>query len=116
MQNDPIKGQRKATVPFLLQLSNLSSTLLSSICTDIRRIISAEVVVQLYGFTDDWCKYFGSSEALEELLVGLILKCEKGASQIINLLLDCITSNDFHNVDAVARVVIKEKAQEMLGK
>lgn len=63
--NDPTKAQRKATVPFLLQLSYLSSTLLSSICSDIRRIVSPDVVIQLYGFTDDWCKYFGSSEKLE---------------------------------------------------
>lgn len=64
-ENDPSKPQKKATVPFLLQLSYLSSTLLSSICSDIRRIVSADVIIQLYGFTDDWCKYFGSSEALE---------------------------------------------------
>lgn len=65
IENDPVKAQKKATVPFLLQLSYLSSTLLSSICSDVRRIVSPDVIIQLYGFTDDWCKYFGSSEALE---------------------------------------------------
>lgn len=52
---------------------------------------------------------------LKDLLVGLILKCEKGGSQIINLLLDCITSISFHNIDGTTRIVIKEKAQEILG-
>lgn len=113
--DDLVKIQKKATVPFLLQLSYLSSVLLSSICSDIRKTISADIIAQLYGFTDDWCKYFGSSEALEDLIIELILKCEQGGSQIIHLLLDCITLKSFHKIDVSVRNVIKEKAQELLG-
>ncbi|KAI4461984.1 integrator complex subunit 5 [Holotrichia oblita] len=113
--NDAIRLQKKATIPFLLHLSNLSSTLLSTICTNIYHTIPLEVILQLYNFIDDWCKYFGSSEALEDLLVSLILKCEKGASQIINLLLDCIFLEDVSSTDEVQNQIIKMNARDVLG-
>lgn len=47
---------------------NLSSTLLTTICKHIRQTITLEIVVMLYKFIDDWCKYFGSQEALEVYL------------------------------------------------
>lgn len=28
-------------------------------------VVTADIIMQLSNFTDDWCKYFGSSEALE---------------------------------------------------
>ncbi|GJQ75867.1 putative integrator complex subunit 5 N-terminus [Trypoxylus dichotomus] len=112
--NDAIGLQRKATIPFLLHLSNLSSTLLSTICSNIYHTIPLEVILQLYNFTDDWCKYFGSPEALQDLLVNLILKCEKGASQIIHLLLDCIFLEDVSSTDELQNQTIKMNAGDVL--
>ncbi|KAG5897481.1 hypothetical protein JTB14_031106 [Gonioctena quinquepunctata] len=88
--NDLIRLQKKATVPYILQLVYLSSTLLSSICTDTKHILTVEVVTRLYYFVEYWCRYFGTPEALEELVTTLILRCEIGGEQIIKLLLDCI--------------------------
>ncbi|XP_072378563.1 integrator complex subunit 5 [Diabrotica undecimpunctata] len=82
--------QKKATVPYILQLIHLSSTLLSSICQDIKEFLTTDTITRLYHFVEDWCRYFGTPEALQEILVGLILRCETGGDQIIRLMLDCI--------------------------
>jgi integrator complex subunit 5 len=109
---DATKLQKKATVPFILQLSFLSSTLFSSICNDMKHILSVEVICKLYPFVEDWCKYFGSNEILEDLLLTLILSCDNGGIQIINLLLDCITID--YNLNDPVIYVIKEKSLEIL--
>ncbi|KAL3269330.1 hypothetical protein HHI36_008402 [Cryptolaemus montrouzieri] len=61
--NDPSKQHKKSTVPFILQLSFLSSTLLSSICSDLKEIITTDVIEKIYWFIEDWCRYFGSEES-----------------------------------------------------
>lgn len=48
--------------------------------------------------------------------MSLILKCEKGGSQIIKLFLDCISSESFANFHSTLCNSIKEKAQAILGK
>lgn len=63
---------------------------------------------------EDWCKYFGSNEILEDLLLTLILSCDNGGIQIINLLLDCITID--YNLNDPVIYVIKEKSLEILRK
>lgn len=72
------------------------------------------VVMQLYNFIDDWCKYFGSPEALENLLVDLITKCERGGAQIIQLLLDCAFVNQTECTDETVQETICLNAKELL--
>ncbi|KAJ8931709.1 hypothetical protein NQ314_015356 [Rhamnusium bicolor] len=110
---DASRLQKKATVPYILQLVYLSSTLLSSICTDTKNTLTVEIIGRLYHFIDDWCKYFGTPEALEELITTLILRCEKGGIQIINLLLKCILVTKLRGNEQLKSDII-EKAKEIL--
>ncbi|XP_022918107.2 integrator complex subunit 5 [Onthophagus taurus] len=112
--NDLTKQQKKATVPFLLHLSNLSSILLSTVCCNLKEIMSVERVRILYNFTDGWLKYFGSSNALQDLLVNLILKCEKGGSQIIKLLLDCTFLENTTTIDDEMKRNVKLASRDVL--
>ncbi|KAK5644511.1 hypothetical protein RI129_005811 [Pyrocoelia pectoralis] len=114
------KLQKKATVPFLLQLAYLSSTILVAISKDIKKTLSLFVVAQLCRFIDDWCKYFGSPEALKEIIISLIIKCEVGGVQIINIFLDCIsienlsTSNEMKsNIQICAQEILENLLQEI---
>lgn len=64
---------------------------------------------KIYPFLDDWCKYFGSNEILEDLLLTLILSCSNGGTKIINLLLECaLGEHVVYN--------IREKSMEILRK
>ncbi|KAJ8941235.1 hypothetical protein NQ318_015667 [Aromia moschata] len=110
---DAVRLQKKATVPYILQLVYLSSTLLSSICVDTKNTLKVEVIGRLYHFIEDWCKYFGTPEALEELITTLILRCESGGIQIIHLLLDCILVTKIRGSDQMKNDII-EKAKEIL--
>ncbi|KAF2885662.1 hypothetical protein ILUMI_20513 [Ignelater luminosus] len=109
---EDVKPQKKATVPFLLQLAYLSPTLLVAMCKDIKSILTLDVVIKLNNFIDDWCKYFGSPEALQDFIVNLIIKCDVGGVQIINILLDCIFIGKCEN--EVVKERIKSTANEML--
>lgn len=97
-----------ATVPFLLNLASLSQTLLKAITNDILQTLKPDIIPQLALFALDWCKYFDNQpEALIDLTVHLILGCEQGASQIINILLDTSlnTSNvGYHSINAAQSV------------
>ncbi|KAF5276285.1 hypothetical protein FQA39_LY06634 [Lamprigera yunnana] len=108
-----LKPQKKATVPFLLQLAYLSPTLLLAISKNIRKTLPLNVIVQLCNLIDDWCKYFGSPELLKEFVVNLIIKCEVGGVQIINILLDCIFVEDILGNETLKND-IKKCAKEML--
>lgn len=70
--------------------------------------VKPDIIPQLALFASDWCKYFDNQpEALIDLTVHLILGCEQGASQIINILLDTTlnTSNvGYHSVNAAQSV------------
>lgn len=52
---------------------------------------------------------------LKDLLVTLILKCEKGGIQAISLLMDCITLKENEAEGEAERATIREKAQDILG-
>ncbi|XP_023310330.1 integrator complex subunit 5-like [Anoplophora glabripennis] len=110
---DATRLQKKATVPYILQLMYLSSTLLSSICSDTKNILTVEVVGRLYHFIEDWCRYFGTPEALEELITTLILRSEHGAVQIVNLLLNCILVEKVRGSDEMRNDII-EKSKDIL--
>lgn len=75
-----------------------------------------DVIPRLALFAADWCKYFDNqSAALIDLTVHLVLGCEQGASQIINILLDTSlnTSNvGYHSVNATQSV--KNVCREIL--
>lgn len=75
-----------------------------------------DIIPRLALFAADWCKYFDNqSAALIDLTVHLILGCEQGASQIINILLDTSlnTSNvGYHSVNAAQNV--KNVCREIL--
>ncbi|XP_049959293.1 integrator complex subunit 5 isoform X1 [Schistocerca serialis cubense] len=80
--------QRNATVPFLVQLASLSPVLLRALTTDVLQTLTPAMLPQLAMLAPDWCNYFGSREALEDLVIHLSLRCEKGGTQILKLLLD----------------------------
>ncbi|XP_017777187.1 PREDICTED: integrator complex subunit 5 [Nicrophorus vespilloides] len=114
-EGDVIRNQRKATVPYLVQILTLSSKLLSTIGDEIRRTIPINVFLKLYQMTDDWCKYIDSPDGLQDLLSNLILSCEKGGVQIIQLLLDCVNiKTKSSSVDEVTANIIKTNAWELL--
>lgn len=102
--------RKRATVPFILQLTLLSSKMLSSICCDLKTILTIETTSKCYPFFDVWCKYFGSGDALEELIVSLVLKCESGGIQIIKFLLDSI----LYTNNILYKEQIQEKCKELL--
>ncbi|XP_006609851.1 integrator complex subunit 5 isoform X2 [Apis dorsata] len=106
--DEDTKNQKLATVPFLLNLASLSQTLLKAITNDILQTLKPDIIPQLALFALDWCKYFDNQpEALIDLTVHLILGCEQGASQIINILLDTSlnTSNvGYHSINAAQSV------------
>ncbi|XP_031350418.1 integrator complex subunit 5 isoform X1 [Photinus pyralis] len=107
------KLQKKATVPFLLQLAYLSPTILVAISKDICETLTLSAVTQLCRFIDDWCKYFGSPDALKEIIINLIIKCEIGGVQIINIFLDCILIENV-SIANTMKNSIQKCAQEML--
>ncbi|XP_043602647.1 integrator complex subunit 5 isoform X1 [Bombus pyrosoma] len=106
--DEDTKNQKLATVPFLLNLASLSQTLLKAITSDVLQTLKPDIIPQLALFASDWCKYFDNQpEALIDLTVHLILGCEQGASQLINILLDASlnTSNvGYHSVNAAQSV------------
>ncbi|CAH0555830.1 unnamed protein product [Brassicogethes aeneus] len=110
---DATRIQKKATTPFILQLAYLSSTLLSSICDDTKHTLTINTITRLYFFIDDWCRYFGNPETLEEFIVTLILRCESGGAQILTLLLDCVLVTKIRGNDAMKNA-IREKAKDIL--
>ncbi|CAH1156206.1 unnamed protein product [Phaedon cochleariae] len=105
--------QKKATVPYILQLFYLSSTLLSAVCMSIKDTLTIEVIGRLYHYVEDWCRYFGTPEALEELLMTLILRCEQSGAQIIKLLLNCIHLTKIRGNDQM-KLNIVEKSKDIL--
>ncbi|CAH1979518.1 unnamed protein product [Acanthoscelides obtectus] len=105
--------QKKATVPYILQLIHLSPTLLRSVCSDTKNTLTPEVIAMLYYLLGDWIKYFGTPEALEELIVSLILRCDSGGVDIIKLLLDCIQIRDCKGTNEMKQDII-EKSKEIL--
>ncbi|XP_076236302.1 integrator complex subunit 5 omd isoform X2 [Calliopsis andreniformis] len=106
--DEDTKKQKLATVPFLLNLASLSPTLLKAIISDVLQTLKPDIIPRLALFASDWCKYFDNQpEALIDLTVHLVLGCEQGASQIINILLDTSlnTSNvGYHSVNAAQSV------------
>lgn len=76
--------------------------------------MSVDIIYKLCPFVEDWCKYFGSNEILEDLLLTLIASCDNGGIQIINVLLDCITVE--HHLNDPLIQSIKEKSLEILRK
>ncbi|VEN53047.1 unnamed protein product [Callosobruchus maculatus] len=111
--SDITRLQKKATVPYILQLIHLSPTLLLSVCSDTRNILTTEVIIKLYHSVSDWIKYFGTPEALEELIIALMLRCDSGGADIIKLLLDCIHIQKLDGSDNIRQDII-EKSKEIL--
>ncbi|XP_066144042.1 integrator complex subunit 5 isoform X1 [Euwallacea fornicatus] len=112
--SDLIQAQKKATVPYILQLVYLSNTLLSSICNETRNILTVDIIGKLCHFTDDWIKYFGTPEALEDHLVSLILKCETGGVQILNLIMSCAQVTKLKGCNDSVKTDIRGKALDLL--
>lgn len=114
--DEDTKKQKLATVPFLLNLASLSQTLLKAMTSDVLQILRPDVIPHLALFATDWCKYFDNQPAaLIDLTVHLILGCEQGASQIINILLDTSLNPSnvgYHSVNAAQSV--KNVCREIL--
>ncbi|XP_050314392.1 integrator complex subunit 5 [Anthonomus grandis grandis] len=113
-ETDSTRLQKKATVPYILQLIYLSDTLLSSICNETENILSVNVIGKLYHQTSDWIKYFGTPEAIEEHVISLILKCQTGGLQILNLLIQCTQVTKLKGQNASIKSDIREKSLDLL--
>ncbi|XP_044730967.1 integrator complex subunit 5 [Chrysoperla carnea] len=87
-----VKLQKRVTVPYLLQLASTSHTLRKALTMNIQETVNVNMITQFNDYISEWCKHFQSSESFLDLVVQLALGCEHGGIQIINLLLDCITS------------------------
>ncbi|CAG9762733.1 unnamed protein product [Ceutorhynchus assimilis] len=111
---DMSRLQKKATVPYILQLISLSNTLLWSICDETKNILSVEVIGNLHHFIDDWIKYFGTPEALEEHIISLIVQCRTGGLQIFDLLLKCVKLTKLKGCNDSIKTDIREKALEFI--
>lgn len=115
-----VKSQKHSTVPFLLQLATMSPTLLKAMGSNIQHTLRGNIIFQLYGYVNDWCKYFTSPKNLEEVVVNLVLKTERDGIQIINLLLNYVfllsSSSSYVDVRNLEAVVndIKSTAHEIL--
>lgn len=112
--DNEIKSQKTSTVPFLLQLASMSPTLLNAMSTNIRHTLKGSIILRLHSYIHDWCRYFGSPKALQDLTVKLILNCEIDGFQIIQLLLDHIhlTVSTNYSKENVANV--KETCWDIL--
>ncbi|KAL1494259.1 hypothetical protein ABEB36_009883 [Hypothenemus hampei] len=106
--------QKKASVPYILQLAYLSPTLLSSISNETKNILSVEIIGKLCHHIEDWIKYFGTPEALENHVISLILKCQSGGIEILNLILNCAQITKLKGCNDSLKTDIREKATEML--
>ncbi|GLH07144.1 Uncharacterized protein GBIM_12672 [Gryllus bimaculatus] len=97
------EAQRRATVPFLLQLGSLS--------------INVDMLPQLAELAPGWCIYFGGRQALEDLIVHLARNCEEGGTQMLHLLLDAsspVDASKYHsNVALTSRRILELLLQEL---
>ncbi|XP_030761620.1 integrator complex subunit 5 [Sitophilus oryzae] len=112
--SDLSRLQKKATVPYILQLTDLSNTLLTSICSETKNLLTVDVIGKLYHFIEEWIKYFGTPEALEDHIISLILRCETEGVQIIGLILNCTQLTKLKGCNDVIKTEIREKALELL--
>ncbi|KAJ8974661.1 hypothetical protein NQ317_011977 [Molorchus minor] len=62
---DAVRLQKKATVPYSATGVFVNYSL-SAISMDIKNILNVDIMARLYHFIDDWCKYFGTPEVLED--------------------------------------------------
>lgn len=113
--NEETKIQKLATVPFLLSLASLSPMLLNALTSDISQILKPDLIPKLALVSSHWMKYFNNSATdLINVTVGLVLKCNRGAFQIINILLETIlNSSNSDNYNSVSRN-LKNICQEIL--
>uniref|UniRef100_A0A0C9QQX7 INTS5 protein n=2 Tax=Fopius arisanus TaxID=64838 RepID=A0A0C9QQX7_9HYME len=117
--DDQIRKQKVATVPFLLKLASMSQLLLKIITTVVLQTlfpVRPDVIPRLAVFAPDWCNYFENQpKILLEVTVHSILACEQGAWQIISILLDTSLSTSnvgYHGVNAA--LAVKNVCREIL--
>lgn len=112
--NEDVKQQKLATVPFLLSLASLSPMLLNALTSDISQILTPDLIPKLAMISSHWMKYFNNSATdLTNVTVGLVLKCNRGAFQIINILLETSLNSSDNDHHGVARN-LKNICQEIL--
>lgn len=114
--SDPVTiHQQNSTVPFLLQLASMSTTLLRSLSMDVLRTLTPKVLSQLAEQSADWLSYYGGREAFQDLLVHLVLRCPTGAPTILSLVLDCAAPPSESMVPTTPEeVVVQKNGQEFL--
>lgn len=107
--------QQNSTVPFLLQLANLSSTLLRSLSMDVLHTLTPKILSQLAEQSADWLAYYGGREAFQDLLVHLVLGCPTGAPTILALILDCAAPPSPKLIPTTPEeVIVQSNGQEFL--
>lgn len=106
--NEDVTMQRLATVPYLLNLALLSPMLLKALTIDISQILWPDVIPRLALLSADWIKYFNNdATSLINIAVRLVLGCDQGALQIVNILLDTSLNPSnvgYHSVNAAQSV------------
>uniref|UniRef100_A0A1B6H8L2 Integrator complex subunit 5 C-terminal domain-containing protein n=1 Tax=Homalodisca liturata TaxID=320908 RepID=A0A1B6H8L2_9HEMI len=108
--------QRVATVPYLLQLANLSTTLLEALSTDVVHSLDCGVLRKVCQYATDWCSYLGGRHKLQELVVHLVLNCNTGGEHIFKLFLDAaqdpykpLSNNSWE----ILELVLREMSQKL---
>lgn len=88
---------------------------------DFLSAVTPRITPQLALFANEWCRYFNNQpETIIETTAHLALKCEQGAFQIINILLDASSSTSnvgYHSVNAAQTVnsVCRQILELILG-
>lgn len=107
--------QQYSTVPFLLQLASMSSTLLRSLSMDVLHTLTPKILSQLAEQSADWLAYYGGREAFQDLLVHLVLGCPSGGPTILALLLDCASPSTPKLMPTTPEeIVVQTNGQEFL--
>nr|XP_018898906.1 PREDICTED: integrator complex subunit 5 [Bemisia tabaci] len=106
--------QKLATTPFLLQLASMSPVLLRALSSDVLHSLTPCKLSKMSNYAADWCSYFDSRQALFDLVVHLILRCESGAIHILSLLLKCSQSEGkVSSMSDISREILELLLSEM---
>ncbi|XP_014247878.1 integrator complex subunit 5 [Cimex lectularius] len=101
-----------STVPYLLQLSSLTSVLLSALVQVVIEAFKTPIYGKMERFGEEWSQCAGSRQSLFDLLIHLILSVTERADQIFFLILDATTDSN-PTIASVAEEVLELLIKEI---
>lgn len=82
-------SKEPAVVPYLLHLATQSPTLLNALAADVLHKLNVDVLKSMAGVAPIWSTYLlDGDDNLENQIVSLAVRCERGGAKIISLLMD----------------------------